>query len=433
VNYATIILIALAILFVSLGLHQYIGIALATTGIILIIIFIEARSVWGLSRVFWFQLDTFNFIALPLFIFMGNLILRSGLGDRLYQGLTPWISRLPGGLLHSNIASCAFFAAISGSSAATAATIGSFAIPVMVKRGYDKKITMGSIVGAGALGLLIPPSITMVIYAGVADVSLGHLFLGGVIPGIMTAILFMVYITLMATINQKSAPREPKPSLKELVFSLSNIWPTLLIMVLVLGGIYAGVITATEAAAFGTAVAVILTLALRQLNWQKYRLATIESIKTTGLIVLIMMGAFILHTALGRLHIARDILTAFTSLGIARELIFFGIIVFYLILGCFFDGASMTLLTVPVLLPLMIQMGYDPIWFGVVLTILIELAQITPPVGMNLFITANIAKAPVQDVILGSIPFFGIHLLALTLVCLFPQIILWLPSVSYAK
>ena len=427
-----IILISMVILFGLLFMHQYIAVALGVTGLVLIYFILEG-NVWAIGSIAWSRVRAFTFTPLPLFIFMGNIIMHSGLGDRLYKGLTPWVSRLPGGLVHSNIVSCAFFAAISGSSVATAGTIGSFAIPEMTRRGYDRKLILGSLAGSGALGLLIPPSLTMIIYAGITGVSLGHLFIGGVVPGVMTAVLFMIYIIIRATLNPEFTPKEPKATLKDRARGLTDIWPVLFIMVAVLGGIYAGVVTPTEAAALGTVLAIILALAHRRLNWQKYRKATVEALVTTGLVVFIIIGAFILHSAWGSLHVARDIVSIVGASGVPSWMVLLLMMIFYIFLGCLFDGISMTLLTVPVIFPLIISMGYDPLWFGVVLTMTIEIAQITPPVGMNIYVLCGISKAPIMEVIRGSIPFFFLHCLSLALVVIFPQIILWLPSISYAR
>ena len=427
-----IVLISMAILFSLLFMNQCVAVALGATGLLLLV-FIVGSGTDVAAMVAWSQLAAFSFMPLPLFIFMGYIILRSGLGDRLYTGLTPWVSRLPGGLVHSNIASCTFFAAISGSSVATAGTIGSFAIPEMTRRGYDKRLILGSLAGSGALGLLIPPSLTMIVYAGITKVSLGHLFMGGIIPGVMTAIFFMVYIIIRATINPSFAPREPTPSRKDLLRGLYEIWPILFIIVAVLGGIYGGVVTPTEAAALGTTLAIILGLAHRRLSWERFRLAVVEGAKTTSMIAFIIVGAFILHIAWGSMHVARDIVAFIGALGLPSWVVLLSMMIFYLFLGCLFDGISMTLLTVPVVFPLIVAIGYDPLWFGVALTMTIEIAQITPPVGLNLFVLSGIGKAPVMDVIRGAIPFFFLHVLSLTLVCFFPQIILWLPSISYAR
>jgi len=431
-SFGVIILISMVILFGCLTMRQYVAVALGVTGLLLILL-ILGDDVWVGGMIAWSQLHSFSFIPIPLFIFMGSIILQSGLGDRLYRGLTPWVSKLPGGLIQSNIASCAFFAAISGSSVATAGTIGSFAIPEMTRRGYDRKLILGSLAGSGALGLLIPPSITMVVYAGITYVSLGHLFMGGIIPGFMTAIFFMVYIATRAILNPAFTPKEPKPSWKDLVHGLADIWPTLSLMVAVLGGIYTGAVTPTEAAALGTVLAIVLALAHRQLSWQKYRQATVDALKTTGLVVFIIIGAALLHVAWGSLHVARDAVIFISNSGVPSWAILLGMLVFYLFLGCLFDGVSMTLLTIPIIFPLIVEMGYDPLWFGVVLTMVIEIAQITPPVGVNLFVLSGIGKAPIMEVVRGAIPFFFLHCIALALVVIFPQIILWLPSVSYAK
>jgi tripartite ATP-independent transporter DctM subunit len=422
----------MVIIFALLAMHQYVAVALGVTGILLLQ-FVVGGKASMVGWVTWQQLNVFTFVALPLFILMGSVIMHSGLGDRLYRGVSPWVSKLPGGLLHTNIAACAIFAAVSGSSVATAATVGSFAVPELLKRGYDRRAVFGSVVGAGALGLLIPPSLTMIVYAALTGVSIGRLFIGGIVPGIMTAIIFMAYIAIRAILNPSLTPKEPGPSLKMLTLSFRDIWPIALLILVVLGGLYFGVVTAIEVAALGAVMAMVLALVLRRLTWLVLRAAVVDGLRSSGMIVIIIIGAFILQLAWGQLTVPRSIVQLVATSGLPNWVILIAIYVMYLFLGCFFDGASMTVLTIPVVFPLITALGYDPLWFGVTLTMLIEIAQITPPVGLNLFIISAIGKTSVTEVVRGSIPYFFMFCITVALVTLFPEIILWLPSISLAK
>ena len=382
----------------------------------------------------WTVLNSFILIAIPLFVFMGQIMLRSGMGTILYDGSAALLKWAPGGLLHANIASCAIFAAISGSSVATAATIGTVAIPELETRGYDRKIVYGSLAAGGTLGILIPPSIAMIIYGAVVGESVGRLFIAGIFPGIMLALLFMVYIAVRTIIQPDLAPAiVEKLPLKETVLRVSKMWPVLVIMTTVLGGIYLGVMTPTECAAVGAVLALVFSLIYRSLTWSMLKKCLLNSVKTTTFIMFIVIGALILSSVLALLHVPGEIVVLVTGLPIPPLAIIVAIYGIYLFLGCFMDGISMMVLTLPFVFPVIVALGYSPIWFGVVVVTLIEVGLLTPPVGINLYVIHGLVPhIPVGEVIRGSMPFFLMMLVGLAIMTAFPEIATWLPSTMRA-
>ncbi|MFC1982664.1 TRAP transporter large permease subunit [Chloroflexota bacterium] len=378
-----------------------------------------------------FTLGTnFVLIAVPLFILMAEVVMFSGLSEGGFDVINKWLGRLPGGLALSSIGGCAVFAAVTGSSVANTATIGTVAIPEMMKAGYDKKLATGSIAAGGALGILIPPSLLMIVYAVVTEQSLGHLFIGGVFPGILLAGLFMLYIAARSLINPKIAPRPARVSWKDRILSLYKILPVVGLIFLVLGTIYTGITTPTEAAAVGAFGAVMIATAYRRLTVRRMVGAMIKASETTCFVFFIMVAGSIMAFALSALEIPQGLVRWVIDLGLSRWIIMIAINVLYLILGCIMDPASIVVLTVPILFPIIIALGFDPIWFGVIVTINMEMANITPPLGFNLFVMKGISPPDVTlgDVIRGAMPFVICQALGLALCMIFPQLILWLPS-----
>lgn len=431
---AIVITISLLILFTLLATGQYVGAAVGLTALLLLHFLVEPGKELLAIITPWSTLNNFVLLALPGFILMGNIIMHSGLGSRLYRGISPWVSRLPGGLLHTNIASCAAFGAICGSSVATAATIGTMAIPEQTKLGYDKTFILGTLAGAGTLGLMIPPSISLIVYAALTGESIGRLFIGGIIPGVMLAALFMSY-TAIKSVQQPDLvpPAIATPSLKELALSLRNLWPVVVLLVGVIGSIYFGVATIIEAAALGVVGAAILAAVHRQFGWQVIRRSLSEAVRTTVMINFIVIGALVLQFAWGNLAVPRQLASAITGLGLSRWVVLAFIYLIYLGLGCLFDGISMMVLTLPIIFPLILSLGFNPLWFGVTLTLLIEIAQITPPIGLNLYVLSGMAKAPIMQVVRGAIPFFFLLLVGLLLITVFPSLITWLPGTMMGK
>ncbi len=421
----TAIAFAMALLFLFSGMH--VGLALALAGILGFAIFHGRVNI--ASLVFFYSTNNFTLTAIPLFIFMGEILLRSGLSESIYRGTSRWFAWIPGGLLHSNIASCALFAALSGSSPATAATIGTVAIPSLKARGYDTKMTLGSLAAGGTLGILIPPSINMIVYAMIANQSVGKLFMGGVVPGITLSLLFMVYIAIRAISNEKLAPRDEAFSIKGLFLGIVEIWPVVILGTIILGGIFVGLVTPTEAAALGAFSAILISLVLRRLNWRILHDALRDALAVTCMVGMIYVGAMILTSFFGVMGLPQAIVDLVTASDFGKYQILIAVYFLYVVLGCFIDGVSAMVLTVPTILPILVLLGFDPIWFGVVLVVLVELGMITPPMGLNLFVIQGISKDPLEDVILGSVPYFGLMFICIALLTVFPFLVLWLPSV----
>lgn len=361
---------------------------------------------------------------------MGEVLLRSGSAERLYWGISPLIARFPGGLLHTNIASCAIFAAISGSSIATAATVGTVAFPAQEKRHYDISMIAGSVAAGGTLGILIPPSIVVIIYASLVGESVGRLFMGGVIPGLMAALFFMSYIGIKSLLNPSIAPLEvTTSSWKDVIMGLFHIGPTVVLILLVLGTIYSGVATPTEAAALGASGSVVIGLVSKKLRWQSFKESALGAARTTSTLLFIMVGATLLNFVLANLAVPRQLLTFVISLQLSPMFVVAILCIIYLILGCFIDGVSVMILTLPIVYPLVTTLGFDSVWFGIVMVMLIELGMITPPFGINIFVIQGIARHVSYGSIVRGVLGFAIFLIiALILVIIFPELVLWLPS-----
>jgi len=378
-----------------------------------------------------FQLLTlFILIAIPLFIFMGQIMLHSGMGSFLYQGCTALLRKVPGSLLHVNIVSCAIFAAVSGSSVATAATIGTVAIPELEQRGYDKPMLFGSLAAGGTLGILIPPSCAMIVYGAAVGESVGRLFIAGILPGILLAGLFMVYIAIRV-IRQPHLTGEAIAAMtfKESVLAILAMWPVAFIMLIVLGGIYLGVATPTETAAAGCIAALVIALVYRRLTWATFLRALRDAVKISSYILFIMLGAIILSCTLSTLRVTDSVITLVTDMEVPRLVILLGVYLVYLFLGCFMDGISMMVLTLPFCFPVILELGYDPIWFGVAVVIMNEAALLTPPVGINVYTIHGLRpEYPMSGVFKGSMPFLLMMIVGLTIITAYPIIATWLPS-----
>lgn len=415
-------------LFILLACGLWIGVALAISGMMAIILFTPYEQGDVLATIAWTANNSYALTCLPLFIFMGELLYRSALSDQIFSGSAPWFTRIPGRLLHSNVLACTVFAAISGSSAATTATIGRITVPEFEKRRYDRSLSIGSLAGAGTLGLLIPPSIVLIVYGSLTGKSIGRLFMAGMIPGLVIAMLFSSYIAIRGLIRPEIAPSAEQYSWRDRFSSLPKLLPALSIIGVVLGGIYMGWFTPTEAAAIGVAGAIVVSLVSRRLNGKVLVDSLGGAMGTTCMIMLIMTGAALLTTAVEYLGIPSKLAATIAGWGVSRYfvLILFGL--FYLILGCFFDGVSMLVMTLPIVYPTVTGLGFDPIWFGVYVTILIEVAQITPPVGFNLYVIQNLTKRDIGEIVKSTIPFFFLLLVGVIIITIWPQLALWLPE-----
>lgn len=378
----------------------------------------------------WGTLNDFVLTAIPLFILLGELLVRSGVTDGMYRSLSDWLRRLPGGLLHSNVASCTLFAAVSGSSVATAATMGTVAVPIMKERGYDERITLGSIAAGATIGILIPPSINMIIYGSMSNTSIGQLFVAGIIPGLMLSAMFMLYIFVVAILRPAIAG-EPIPisPLSVKLRNLLDILPPMAIFVLVMGSIYLGWATPSESAALGVMGAMAVTMAKRRFSMAMLHEALLSTVKLTAMILLILIAAKYLNFIIGILGIPQVLARTITELGVNQLQLILILVLFYLVLGCFLETLSMMIATIPIVVPVVVSFGIDPVWFGVFLVVMMEVALITPPLGMNLYIVQGVrSSGSIIDVMIGALPFAAIMLFMIVLLIVFPGIAVWLPA-----
>lgn len=425
---AWVTLTLLALLFALLGSSVWVFVSLLVVALIGMHIFTGVPVLGVVGNIAWNSTDSWSLAALPLFIFMGELLFRTRISERLFEGISPWIGGLPGGLLHTNVVASSLFAAISGSSVATAATIGKINVPELKRRGYSERLTLGSLAGAGTLGFLIPPSIMMIIYGVLAEVSIGQLFIGGILPGLLLASGFMLFLGVIGALYPTLAPRPHSYSWRNRFTGLKDILPVALLILAVLGSIYAGIATPTESAAIGVLGAVVLAAIYRTLSIDGFTEAVMGSVRTTCMIGMIIAGAAVLSTAMGYLGIPRALASWVVSLELGPYLLFLVLGVFYLILGLFLDGISMIVITLPITLPIVAAVGFEPLWFGIFLVLMVEAAQITPPVGLNLFVLSGISGKPIGFIAVAAIPFFLILLGTTALVTAFPRIVLYLPS-----
>ncbi|MEH6577017.1 MAG: TRAP transporter large permease [Amphritea sp.] len=388
--------------------------------------FLESTGavVWGVH-------NTSLLTAIPLFILLGELLLRSGIADRMYIAIGAWLGRLPGGLLHTNIGCCALFAATSGSSVATAATIGTVALPSLHERKYSMRTSLGSLAAGGTLGILIPPSVNMLIYGSLTNNSIGKLFIAGLLPGILLSLLFMGYI-LVTNMGEKGVREEKLPLRERLRLSVYLI-PPVCIFGIVMGSIYAGFATATESAALGVVTALFFSWHSGRLDMEFLRNCFVQTSRITGMILLIITAAFILNLVISLTGVVDDLTAWVTSFGLSATGLLLVLVVFYLCLGMFMDVLSMQVVTIPITYPIAMAMGVDPIWFGVFIVLMCELGMITPPVGMNLFVVQSVRKdgGPIQDVMWGVMPFTLMMLAFTMLLMVIPGIALWLPNMMF--
>jgi len=386
-----------------------------------------ATTIWGTS-------SSWTLTALPLFVWMGEILFRTKLSENLFKGLAPWMSRLPGGLIHVNVVGCALFAAISGSSAATVATVGKMSIPELRKRNYPEKILLGSLAGSGTLGLLIPPSIILIIYGVTVQDSIAKLFIAGIIPGIMIAIIFMLYVIIWSIINKKEMPTSNESfSFIEKIKGSKQLLPVILLISAVIGSIYAGIATATEAASLGVVGALILSFFQKSLNKETFKLSLLGATKTSCMIAFILAGSSFLSLAMGFTGLPRNLAIWIQEMNLSPYTLIFVLTIFYIILGMFLDGISAVVLTMAIIEPMIRQAGFDMIWFGIFLVVVVEMAQITPPVGFNLFVLQGMANKDMGFIARSAFPLFLLMILAVFIIIIFPEVALWLPDQMVQK
>lgn len=430
--------VLIAIMFVFLLSSIWIGAALMLTGIAGMFLFDHnlppAISIFQkagdlLAGSMYDSMNSWSLAALPMFILMGEILYHSSISTRLLNGLMPWLNKVPGRLLHVNVAACSLFAAVSGSSAATTATVGKITLGELKARGYSKKLALGSLAGSGTLGFLIPPSLIMIIYGVLSDVSIGKLFIAGVIPGLLLATAYSIYIMIVATIDKSAVPlTQEKFTNMDRLNSLKDLAPIFSLIILVMGSIYGGFATPTEAAALGVVGAIVLALFFRSFNWEIFKESLFNAVKTTVMISFIIIGAGFLSQVVGFLGIARAISEFIGGLGLSPYMLILVIGLMYIVLGMILDGISIVVMTLPIVLPIIVMAGFDPLWFGIFLVFMVELSQITPPVGFSLFVIQSISGEKISYILKATFPFFIIMILIVMVVTFFPQIVTYLPN-----
>jgi tripartite ATP-independent transporter DctM subunit len=422
----------LIILIVLIALSVPIAAALGTLGLALDQLY-SGGFLWrGLALNAWETSIEFLLVAIPMFVLLGEILLRAGIAQRMYAALVQWMSWLPGGLMHSNIGACAMFAATSGSSVATAATVGTVALPEVEKRGYNERLFLGTLAAGGTLGILIPPSINLIVYGLLTDTSVPELYLAGFIPGITLAGLFMITVVLFCFFRPSLDGDKVETSWSQRLRVLPDLLPPLGIFLVVVGSIYAGIATPTEAASLGVVAALVLAACYGSLSFTMLRQAIEGTMKTTAMVMLIIMAAIFLNFVLGMIGLTQALATFITTLGLSPFETLMAVIVFYLILGCFMETLSMLITTAPIITPIIVGLGYDPVWFGILLMVMLETALITPPIGVNLYVVQGVrGSGPMSDVMIGIVPFLITMFAMVALLVGFPELALWLPSLFY--
>ncbi|MGF1736582.1 TRAP transporter large permease [Photobacterium satsumensis] len=416
----------IVLLFIGLHVASAISVLAFTADFFLL----DGRMMASAASIAWDRMNEFSLIAIPLFVLLGEILLRSGIANRLYTALAAWLENLPGGLLHTNTVASSLFAAMSGSSVATAATIGTVAIPTLEERGYNKQMVLGSLAAGGTLGVLIPPSILMIVYGALADVSVGKLFVAAVIPGLILTLLMSAIIITVTLFIGSDYKKGESMSFKKKIKLLLDILPVTTIFVVILGSIYFGFATPTEAAALGIIAALGLTLYEKKLSISMLHNAFYGTFKTTSMIILIIASAFCLNFVLSLLGIPQAASKAIMEAGLSPYTMIWMLVIFYIILGCFLEAVSMMVTTVGIVVPIAVAAGFDSLWFGIFLTVLMELSLITPPVGLNLYVVQNLRKGQtdITDVFVGVLPFVMAFFILIAILIYYPQVALWLPS-----
>jgi len=427
-------IILIVLLFAFLGGGLWVAMALAALGLVSITMFSSAPAGLIMSTSIWGGTATWTVASLPLFVWMGEILFRTKLSEDMFAGLAPWLGRLPGRLMHVNILGCAVFAAVSGSSAATAMTVGKMSIPELSRRGYDEKLIIGSLAGSGTLGLLIPPSIILIVYGVSAEVSIVQLFIAGILPGAMVASLFMLYVGGWALLNPSKIPvSDIRMTLKQKLWSSRRLIPVILLITFVIGSIYRGWATATEAAAIGVAGALILSALTGSLNRHTFSASLMGATRTSCMIIFIYAGAAFLSVAMGYTGIPRALAMLIQEMQLSPYMLLVALTLLFVILGCFLDGISVVVLTTAVILPMVQAAGIDLIWFGIYLVLVVEMSQITPPVGFNLFVLQGLTGRNLLYIARAALPFFFLMIVAIILLTIFPGIATWLPEQATAR
>ncbi len=421
--------IFLFVLFLLLGTGVWVGLALLGVAFVGMELFTSRPAGDAMATIIWSASSSWSLTALPLFIWMGEILFRTRLSEDMFRGLSPWMARLPGGLLHTNIVGCTVFAAVSGSSAATLTTVGKMSIPELRRRGYPEHLIVGTLAGAATLGLMIPPSLTLIVYGVTINESITKLFIAGIVPGLVLALLFMVYIGVLSLVSKSYRPDvEPYMSLADRIRNSRFLIPVLLLVALVIGSMYLGYATATEAASFGVIGALMLATMQRSLTWSSFVESLMGATRTSAMIALILAGAAFLSLSMGFTGLPRALAEWIGSLQLSRFELLMTLLVFYIVVGCFLDGISSVVLTIAVVEPMIRQADIDIIWFGIFIVVVVEMAQITPPVGFNLFVLQGMTGHEMNYIARAAFPMFLIMVAMVFILILFPDLATWLPE-----
>ena len=426
--------IFLFVLFTLLGAGVWVGLALLGVAYVGMELFTGRPPGDAMVTTIWTASSSWTLTALPLFIWMGEILYRTRLSEDMFRGLSPWMARLPGGLVHTNVVGCAVFAAVSGSSAATLTTVGKMSIPELRRRKYPESMVIGTLAGAATLGLMIPPSLTLIVYGVTINESIRKLFLAGVLPGLVLALMFMAYVAIVSRVSKNFNPDpEPAMSFGEKVKNSRFLIPVVLLIMLVIGSMYAGVATATEAAAFGVIGALLLALTQGSLSWSTFTTSLMGATRTSAMIALILAGAAFLSLSMGFTGLPRALADFIAELNLSQFELLMALLVFYIVLGCFLDGISSVVLTMAVVEPMIRQAGIDVIWFGIFVVVAVEMAQITPPIGFNLFVLQGMTEHEMGYIAKAALPMFLIMVLMVFVLIAVPELATWLPDTMRAN
>ncbi|MEM5491654.1 TRAP transporter large permease subunit [Hoeflea sp. AS16] len=423
------IIVFLFVLFLLLGTGVWVGLALLGVAWLGMELFTLRPAGDAMMTIIWRSASSWSLTALPLFIWMGEILFRTRLSEDMFRGLSPWMARLPGGLLHTNVVGCTVFAAVSGSSAATLTTVGKMSIPELRKRGYPEHMVIGTLAGAATLGLMIPPSLTLIVYGVTINESITKLFMAGIVPGLVLALMFMAYVGLYSKFSSRYAPmNEPEMSFGEKLANSRFLIPVLLLIAAVIGSMYLGYATATEAAAIGVIGALLLAIAQGSLNRSTFVESLMGAMRTSAMIALILSGAAFLSLSMGFTGLPRALAEWIGSLALTRFELLMALLVFYIVIGCFLDGISSVVLTIAVVEPMIRQAGIDIIWFGIFIVVVVEMAQITPPIGFNLFVLQGMTGHEMSFISRAAFPMFLIMVVMVFVLIAFPDLATWLPD-----
>jgi tripartite ATP-independent transporter DctM subunit len=426
--------IFLFVLFLLLGTGVWVGLALLGVAFVGMSMFTSRPPGDAMITTIWSASSSWTLIALPMFIWMGEILYRTRLSEDMFRGLSPWMARLPGGLVHTNIVGCTVFAAVSGSSAATLTTVGKMSIPELRRRNYPENLVIGTLAGAATLGLMIPPSLTLIVYGVTINESITKLFLAGVVPGLVLALLFMGYVAVMSKVSRHFNPDpEPPMAFSEKIKNSRFLMPVIALILLVIGSMYTGYATATEAAAFGVIGALVLAASQGSLSWSSFTESLMGATRTSAMIALILAGAAFLSLSMGFTGLPRALADLIGSLDLTKFQLIMALLVFYIILGCFLDGISSVVLTMAVVEPMIRQAGIDLIWFGIFIVVAVEMAQITPPIGFNLFVLQGMTEHEMGYIAKAALPMFLLMVVMVFILILVPELATWLPDNMRAR